>query len=293
MRIRQVLTATVCAALACAVALPAAAAPLQIITVKARVASQNGTTNGDFEIGAGIPAQIGESLKVSLVGTGIVNGAGREVPVEARFSVAAGGNNLSLVRTGPNWVLVSVNAAGGNGLGQLAYTTTGNYRIRPSLASGRITFKIGGGGAPPPQPVEEPQGFADGRTRALEINAMLYRAILGTEPHGDRARADADRIHNEGYGGVLTVATTLARTAEDRGLGRSLADRGYQERDLVRVGGLYRDLLHRQQSDRELWQQDGGFRNNVEVLHQKGLVAVVEGLVDSEEFRSTNQIGPR
>jgi hypothetical protein len=293
MKIREVLAASVCAVLAWAVALPAAAAPLQIITVKARVASQNGTTNGDFDIGDGIPTQIGESLRVALVGTAIVNGAGREVQVEARFNVAAGGNNISLVRTGPSWALVSINAAGGNGLGQLAYTTTGNYKIRQSLASGRITFKIGGGGAPPPQPVEEPQGYDNGRTRGLEINSMLYRAILGEEPRGDRARADADRIDHEGYGGVLTVATTLARTAEDRGLGRSLADRGYQERDVERVGGLYRDLLHRQQSDRDLWQQDGGFRNNVEALHQKGLVAVVQGIVDSAEFRSTNQIGPR
>jgi hypothetical protein len=122
---------------------------------------------------------------------------------------------------------------------------------------------------------------------------MLYRAILGEEPRGERARVDADRIYREGYGGVPTVATGLARIAEQRGLGRSPLDRGYQERDVERLAGLYRDLLHRQQSDRDLWQQDPGFRANVEALHRKGLAAVVESIIDADEFRSVNRIGPR
>lgn len=296
---REVLPAAICAALVCCLALPApavAAAPLEIVALKARVQSQNGTTNADFEIGGGIPVQVGERLKVSLVGTGIVNGAGREVQVDARFDVAAGHRDLSLVRTGPNWALVSINAGGGGGvLGQLGYVTTGNYRIRPGLASGRITFKIGNAAAQAaPPPVELPQGYTRDRWhRALELNARLHRAILGDEPHGEQAQADADRIYRDGYGGLLTAATALARAAEDRGLGRSNGERGYQERDVERVGALYRDLLHRQLSDQDLWRQDPGFRGNVEALHRKGLVAVVSSIVDSAEFRSANQIGPR
>jgi hypothetical protein len=297
---REVLPAAIGAALACCLALPApaaaAAAPLEIVALKARVQSQNGSTNGDFEIGGGIPVQVGERLKVSLVGTGIVNGAGREVQVDARFDVAAGHRDLSLVRTGPNWALVSINAAGGGGvLGQLGYVTTGNYRIRPGLASGRITFKIGNAAAQAaPPPVELPQGYTQDRwQQALELNARLHRAILGDEPRGDQARADAERIYRDGYGGLLTVATALARAADDRGLGRSTADRGYQERDVERVGGLYRDLLRRQASNQDLWRQDPGFRGNVEALHEKGLAAVVASIVDSPEYRSANQIGPR
>ncbi len=123
---------------------PAAlAAPLEVITLKARVQSQNGPTSGDFAIGATVPAHLGEQIKISLVGTGIVNGSGQEVPVNARFTVAAGGKNLSLVRTGPNWALVSVNAAGGNGLGQISYTTSDQYKMKPGLASGRITIQAG------------------------------------------------------------------------------------------------------------------------------------------------------
>jgi hypothetical protein len=305
MHIRRACLLTTCAVLAGVLALPAAAAPLEVITLKARVESQNGTTNGDFQIGDAILAGVGERLKVSLLGTGIVNGIGREVRVDARFGMAAGSAQCSLVRTGPNWAVVSINGAGGNGLCQLGYTTSAGYRMRPGLASGRLTFKmngpsaaVGGGGAPfppgaGPEP-ESPHGYEHARwRRAWELDGMLYRAILGEEAHGERARVDADRIYREGYGGVLTVATELARIAEQRGRGRSPLDRGYQERDVERLATLYRDLLHRQQSDRDLWQQDPGFRANVEALHHKGIAAVIQGIVDSEEFRSVNRIGPR
>jgi hypothetical protein len=304
MHIRRACLLITCAVLAGVLALPAAAAPLEVITLKARVESQNGTTNGDFQVGDAILARVGEHLKVSLLGTGIVNGIGREVPVDARFAMAAGHAQCSLLRTGPNWAVVSINAAGGNGLCQLGYTASANYRMRPGLASGRLTFKMSGPNAavgtgapvPPgagPEP-EPPHGYEHGRwRRAWELDGMLYRAILGEEPRGERARVDADRIYREGYGGVLTVATELARIAEQRGRGRSPLDRGYQERDVERLAGLYRDLLHRQQSDRDLWQQDPGFRGNVEALHHKGLAAVVQSIVDADEFRSVNRIGPR
>ncbi len=298
MNIRRALIHSICAVLALTVTLPAVAAPLEVIAEKVRVQSQNGTTHGDFQLGDAVPAQVGERLQVSLLGTGIFNGAGREVPVDASFAIAAGGHNCSLLRTGPNWALVGVNGAGGNGLCQRSWNAAARYQMRPSLASGRITFKIGArAAAAAPAAVtvpESPQGYTRDRwRRAWELDGMLYRAVLGEEPRGERARVDADRIYREGYGGVLTVATELARIAEERGLGRSTLDRGYQERDVERLAGLYRDLLHRQQGDRDLWQQDPGFRANVDALHRKGLVAVVESIVDSDEFRSVNQIGRR
>jgi hypothetical protein len=294
MNTRKALLVALAAVLAWAATLPATAAAPQVITLKARVESQNGATRGDFDLGDAVPARVGERLNVSLAGTGIVNGSGQEVTVAARFAVAAGAANCSLVRSGPERAVVSIDAAGGNGLCQISYTARGDYQMKPSLASGRITFKIGepvAEAAPAPEP---PHGWERDRwRRALGLNALLYRAILGEEPRGDRARVDAERIYRDGYGGVLTVASELARIAEDRGLGRSPLERGWQERDVERMGGLYRDLLHRQQSDRDLWQQDPGFRANVDALHRKGLVAVVNGLVDSDEFRSTNRIGPR
>jgi predicted nucleic acid-binding protein len=301
MNSRRAFIVSMCAVVAAALTLPAGAAPLEVITLEARVQSLNGSTNGDFRIGDGIPGGIGERLKVSLVGTGIFNGAGREVPVDARFFVAAGGANCSLARTGPSWAEVSIHAAGGNGLCQIGYTAAANYQMKPGLATGRLTFKIGSAAPAPAPPALSggaepgaPNGYERERWhRAWQLDAMLVRAILGEEPHGERARADADRIYREGYGGVLTVAMELARGAEERGLGRSTMDRGYQERDIERLAGLYRDLLHRQQSDRDLWQQDPGFRANVDALHRKGLSAVVSSIVDADEFRSVNQIGPR
>jgi hypothetical protein len=296
MRAQKVFLAAACAALAGALAVPAVSAPLQVISVKVRVESQNGATRGDFDLGDTIAAKIGEQLKVSLVGGGMINGASQEVPIHARFNVAAGGHNLSLLRTGPSWAIVSINGAGGNGLGQLGYATTGNYQIKPGLASGRITFRGGGAGnAASVEPGREapPQGYQESRWhQARALNALLERAILGEEPRGDSSRADVERIYREGYGGALTVATALARAAEDRGLGRAPQERGYEERDVERVGGLYRDLLHRQQGNRDLLAQDPGFRGNVHALHERGLPFVVSGLVDSDEFRSTNPLSP-
>jgi hypothetical protein len=281
-------------ALALAAALPAAAAPLKIIAVQARIDDLNGGgTRGTLAIGDPVPANVGDRLRVNLVGTAIVNGAGVETPIRARFNVAAGGNNLSIVRGGPTWAEVSVNAAGGNGLAQLAYTAVGDYDMRPGDRSGRITFQIGGGApaiAPSPGPDD------DRMREARRLNEMLYLSILGARPTGPRARTDVERIYRNGYNGVRDVSTALAREAEDSGRGRSLLPRGYEERDVERVGALYRGLLRRHQSDRELWDTDGGFRGTVRSLHDHGLPAVVQGIVSSDEFVSANNMqgfGPR
>jgi hypothetical protein len=276
--------AAVLLALGCCAAL--AAAPLKIIALQVRVSSLNGSSNGTFDVGDAIPVQVGEQVRIDLVGTAIVNGAGVETPINARFSVGAGAGNVGIARGGPNWVVVNVNNAGGNGLAQLAYATTGNYDIKPGLQSGRITLKIGGSGAGAPAP----QDVEDRAAKARRLNALLYRAILGEPPSGPQAQADFDRIYRNGYRGVVEVADALARRAEAMGRGRAPYERGYEQADIERVGGLYRGLLGRQLSNQELWQTDGGFRDNVRALHEKGLVAVVHGLVTSDELISHHRL---
>jgi hypothetical protein len=285
--------ASVAAALAVAALVPVAvaAAPLQIIAAQVRVESQNGSSNGTYRIGDGIPVQIGEQVKVSLVGTAIVNGIGVESPVNARFTVAAGGHNIELVRTGPNWAIVKVNDNGGNGLAQLAYSVVGDYQMRNDH-DGRFTFKIGGN---PPAADNPGDGARMGRgdrwDKARSLTSMLYLAILGEPPRGRQAEIDTQRIYRNGFGGVLDVAASLTRQAEDRGLGRATVERGYQDRDIERVAGLYRDLLHRQDDNRTMWDRDRGFRDNVEALHRRGLSVVVQSIVSSDEFRTANNLG--
>jgi hypothetical protein len=271
--------------LGCCAAL--AAAPLKVITVQVKVASLNGSSNGTFGIGDGVPVQVGEQVRIELTGTAVINGAGVPTPVDARFAVGAGGNNISLGRSGPNWVIVNVNAAGGNGLAQLAFSANGNYEMRPGIESGRITFKIG---TNPVIPVPAAPGTVDRVDKARHLNGMLYRTILGVQPSGPQAQADHDRILQNGYRGVVEVADELAHRAESLGRGRALGERGYEQADIERVATLYRGLLGRQESNAALWQSDGGFRGNVEALHQKGLLSVVHGIVSSDEFISRHQL---
>ncbi|HVT59151.1 MAG TPA: hypothetical protein VHR45_12205 [Thermoanaerobaculia bacterium] len=279
--------------LALAASSTAAAAALQVIALHTRIDNLTASTSATFETGDGVPVSVGDQVKVTLVGAVMVNRAAVVRVVNAQFVVAAGGGNISLANAGRGWALVNVNAAGGNGLAQLGYTVVGDYQMHTQLKSGRITFKIGGDGAaekragtPPPAGREESRWL-----KAQDLCSMLYQAILGSAATNDAQKAaDADRIYLEGYGGVLSVAASLARRAEDLGFGRAPGERGYQERDIERVGGLYRDLLHRQQSNSELWANDGGFRNNVAALHEKRLGAVVDSVVDSAEFRTAHAI---
>ncbi|HVT59698.1 MAG TPA: hypothetical protein VHR45_15015 [Thermoanaerobaculia bacterium] len=277
--------------LALAASSTAAAAALQVIALHTQVENLTASTSATFETGDGVPVNVGDQVKVSLIGAAMVNGASVDRVVKARFVVAAGGGNISLDRTGPGWALVNVNAAGGNGLAQLGYEVVGDYQMHADLKSGRITFKIGEAAARRAA-VQPPAGREERRwLKAQNLNSMLYQAILGSAATDDAQKAgDADRIYLEGYGGVLSVAASLARRAEDLGFGRAPGARGYQERDVERVGGLYRHLLHRPQGNSEMWANDGGFRNNVVALHEKGLGAVVDSVVNAVEFRTANRI---
>lgn len=258
-----------------------AAAPVEIIALQARVISLRGNTNGTYAPGDGIPANPGDQLRVDLVGTAIVNGTGVERPVNARFNVAAGGQNISLAQVGPNWFVVNINNSAGNGLGQVGFAVTGNYAMKPGNQSGRITFKVGRGGAIG----GDGGGAGDSRhARARDLATTLYLAILGTQPAGPQARADIERIDRNGYGGVIDVAVSLARRAESMGRGRAPGERGYEAQDIQTVGTLYRGLLKRQDSSNVMWQNEPGFRDNVRALHERGLASVVQGIVNAQEF---------
>ncbi len=229
-----------------------------------------------------IPIREGERLRIDLVGTALVNGSGVERPVNARFGVGSGRGRLEIVQTGPHWVVVQAKSRGDNGLAQLTYDVTSNYDMkRADLRSGRITFEIGEGpvsGAQPP--IQE----GDRWSKARDLNWRLYTSILNQEPRGTAAEDDLNHIYRLGYGGVRDVAIELARNA-------NLDTRRLSEDDAVAIlGDLYRGLLRRNASDRELWDTDRGFRNNVQALRDRGLERAVQGIVDAEEFRSVNQI---
>jgi hypothetical protein len=233
-----------------------------------------------------IPVRAGERVRINLVGTAIVNGNGEERPVNARFSVAAGRDQLDIVRSGPNWVDVQVGSRKDDGIAQLAYEVTSNYEMKGGLKSGRITFQIGEGTSSSPGSVGSGYGVNDRDrwNRAQELTAQLYRSILGTEPRGDLAREDAEYIYDMGAVGVRDVALALADDADGE------YDRLSEDEAVEVLGDLYRGLLRRSGSDSQLWDQDSGFRNNVNTLRRQGYEKMIQVILDAPEFRTANDL---
>jgi len=278
-------------AVAALAAIPAAAvAQMKIIAVQAKV---GGTNYGVAPNAEQIPVNVGDRVRVDLVGTSIEGGRGVERQVNARFDVASGRGQIDIVQSGSNWVVVNVRSAGD---AQLGYAVTGNYDMRGNMRNGRITLQISDnrrrGGQDRGQGGHDNGGYEHGGhggnerwDRAKDVTRRLYLGILGAEPRGDEARADTERIARDGSAGVRDVARSLAGGAHHGRGGRM------DQEEAVRVlGDLYRGLLGRDMSNRDLWERDRGFRDSVNTLRRDGLVRIVDGIVASEEFRSVNKL---
>lgn len=257
------------------------AAPYEIVSLHARVQGRSHVYS--IVPAEPIPIAVGERIRLDLFGTAVVNGNRTERVVNARFEEAAGRDRISIVQAGPNWVIVEAKKAGDTGTAQISFDTTDTYETRKSgLRGGRITFEIGGGTTGTGSlPVVRQD---DRWRRAQDLNDALYRSILNEQPRGTRAENDLEHIYRLGYAGVRDVALELAEEAEGD-------YRGLSEDQAVEVlGDLYRGLLRRNASDRELWETDRGFRGNVSTLRDRGLTRIVQVILDSEEFRSVNQL---
>jgi len=271
-----------------------------IIALQVNVAPVNSgraVTYGVRPNSENVPLEPGQQVRVSLVGTAIVNGVGVERPVNARFRPVAGGGALELGQSGPNWVIVRGRGNGGNGFAQLAYDVTDrNYSMKAPFESGRITFQMAGnagsgnggnGGGytnPNPGPVPNPNEGGDRLAAAQRITLRLYQAILKqNDLSGRRAQNDVNAIERGGYPAIQSVARDLAVAAEANGsFDRRSADEV--------VARFYRELLRRNGSARELANQDRGFLDNVELLRDRGLPELVRVIVGSQEFQKVQEL---
>jgi len=255
------------------------ATPLEVIALQTYVDGRSDTYG--VKPAQTIPLAPGERARVHLVGTAMVNGHGEERPIPARFSVVAGKDQIDLVQTGPDWVVVQAKPRRDNGLAQIGYEVTGNYEMKGGLREGRITFEVGSGAESGQAPiVTESTRW----TQARELNDRLYRSILGVAPQGDVAQRDLEHIYEMGAAGVRDVALKLVQDAGSRYDGLS------QNGAVEVLGDLYRGLLRRTGSDNDLWNQDPGFRTNVDTLRRRGYNTMVQVIVDAGEFRNANNL---
>jgi opacity protein-like surface antigen len=259
---------------------PNQGAPLDVIALQTYVEGRSETYG--VKPAEAIPVNPGDRVRIHLVGTAIINGNGVERRIPARFSVAAGKGHIDIVQTGPDWALVQVNSRG-DGLAQLGYEVTGNnYEMKSGLRDGRITLQIGDG----PESSPGSLGNVDRVRwdRARDLTDQLYRSILGVAPQGDVAQKDLEHIYEMGALGVRDVALALADDANSR------FDRLSQDDAVDVLGDLYRGLLRRPGSDDQLWDQDPGFRTNVDTLQRQGYEKIVQVILDAPEFRTANAL---
>lgn len=270
--------ATLCiAALTVFAALPASAA-IELVNLRAEVQGRGRAPQFyGIKPSESVPLAIGETVRVSLVGTAL---GGAQVPVDAVFTQITNRTSLALGRSGPNWVEVRGTANYANGIAQIAYRVTDRrYAMRGGFTEGRITFQMSGDSQ------AATPGYTNGSRQqaARDVVRALYRTLLGDDIQSQRAEDDVNRIVSRGYAGIQHVAAEVARAADAR--------RIFAGQNNVHVAGeLYRGLLGRTSTDSDLMNQDGGFRGAVEKLRREGLEAEVRNIVGSEEFQNVHNL---
>ena len=282
-------SATVFAALAW-LAAPAAAAQLRVdpspsdgvkvITMTARVHYVDGRRTADFEIGSGghVPLVAGDRVRIHMVGTAIEGGRGVERVIPVRFQLSAGSRwaDASQDRDGSVLVVakpVSPDDAGTDGLvnAQLSYAVLGDYDMRDHLRNGFVTFSI----RPARGSVGGPVTGSGRWQRAASIGDDVAEIQLAGEGTPNWV---VERIYRNGYQGARDAALELAVQTERTGVLRRWTPQAL-------TAHLYRHLLGRPGSDREIALADRGFDANVRIYQSRGYRALVEVFVDSDEFR--------
>jgi hypothetical protein len=255
-------------------AIPVAAQKVIAIQVYADPAGSGGEARyGVAPENEAVPVTPGERLRLTLIGSALIDGKGKEVRINASFDVASG--DLQIVGRGDDWVDVVVGRGTSGVAGQIGYRVTDDYEMRGALSNGRITLQIqrgSGGGSQNDGGGSHNGGDNSSRhEKATTVTRALIEGILNTTFDEDRDSEWVDEVYQGGYDSVLSVADDLARQASRR---------GSQDAEAT-VRRLYRFLLRRSSDKID---SDDGFWTNVTAMRKAGLRNVVETIVGSDEF---------
>jgi len=265
-----------------ALALPAAAHATKVIAIQVYADPSGSGGEGRYGVAPeneAVPVTPGERLRLTLIGTALVDSKGEEVRLGASFDVASG--DLQIVGRGSDWVDVVVGRGTSGVAGQIGYRVTGDYEMRGGFTNGRITLQVqrgsgdqGGGGS---HGGHHDGGNSSRHEKAATVTRALIEGILNTTFDADRDSEWVDEVYEGGYDSVLSVADDLARQASRR---------DSQDAEST-VRRLYRFLLRRPSDKID---SDDGFWNNVAEMRKVGLRNVVQTIVGSDEFSRAFQL---
>jgi hypothetical protein len=83
----------------------------------------------------------GQRLRLTLVGTGLLDGTGEEIEIPAGFNVAAG-PGVDIIGRGDNWVDVFIRRNASGVAGQIGYRVGNDYEMRGEIRTGRIVLQV-------------------------------------------------------------------------------------------------------------------------------------------------------
>ncbi|MEP7010403.1 MAG: hypothetical protein ABJC13_08795 [Acidobacteriota bacterium] len=88
-----------------------------------------------------VDVSAGQRLRLTLVGTGLVDGTGEEIEIPASFNVAAG-PSVDIIGRGSNWVDVSIRRNASGVAGQIGYRVGDDYEMRGEIRTGWIVLQV-------------------------------------------------------------------------------------------------------------------------------------------------------
>jgi hypothetical protein len=229
-----------------------------------------------------LPAGTRVRLIMSALPTGSARGA--LYPATTFSDVSKTGGGVTLTRSNAENSTADLminNAKGGGRTETIRYQITDTW-VPANLRTGSFTIRVvPNSNSASVATGDSASGAAIGtRAGAEQLTRLLYQGILLRDPDFPGAQGTVDAIQSGGYDALVKAAVGIANSEESRvRLGATPAEQ--------RLASMYQILLglNRDQADPSQWAAD------LQRMNQGHFGDVVSGLVQSDRFRTRNNLG--
>lgn len=255
---------------------PAPPAGTRLVALEIVVTDLDTERATTYDAGEHVPLTVGDRVRVEIQGSAVIDGTGRRVALPADFAIGGGSWRLELAPTAGGDAVVhavqpnEVDRGRENRPSHITFELRGDYEPR-RLTSGSVTFEI----APADQAADQTPTTSERWQRSERLTRDLAHVLLVDSPQIEERWID--EVYREGSAGARSLAHQLATSAVRAG---RLRDAPPWEV----TAHLYRHLLGREGTAAELWREDPGFRDNMELLEERGYQTLVTTLLDSDEL---------